>query len=76
MSGGVDLSESKNKFDIAKRIGDTILYANNWHNLTVVNLIENYTTSNQKIIFDCGISDFFIKGKSAILISFEIKVSL
>ncbi len=62
MSGGVDLNESKNKFDIAKRIGDTILYANNWHNFTVVNLIENYTTSNQKIIFDCGISDFFIKG--------------
>jgi S-formylglutathione hydrolase FrmB len=62
MSGGVDLSESKSKFDIIKRIGDTILFANNWHDLSIINLIENYTTTSQKIIFDCGIKDIFIKG--------------
>lgn len=62
MSGGVDLKESKNKFDIIKRIGDTILQANNWHDLTVINLIENYTNTTVKIIFDCGNRDIFIDG--------------
>lgn len=62
MSGGVDLNESRNKFEIAKRIGDTISYANNWKNLSVLNLVENYTGTNLKIIFDCGIDDIFIDG--------------
>ncbi len=62
MSGGVDLKESKNRFDIIKRIGDTILQANNWHNMTVINLIENYTNTYVKIIFDCGEKDIFIDG--------------
>jgi S-formylglutathione hydrolase FrmB len=62
MSGGVDLKESKNRFDIMKRIGDTILQANNWHNMTVINLIENYTNTGVKIFFDCGDKDIFIEG--------------
>jgi S-formylglutathione hydrolase FrmB len=62
MSGGVDLSESKNRFEIMKRIGDTVLQAQNWHDLTVVNLVENYTSTPVKIIFDCGIKDIFIEG--------------
>lgn len=49
MSGGVDLNESKNRFHIMKRIGDTILQANNWHDMSVVNLIENYTSTAVKI---------------------------
>jgi len=62
MSGGVDLSQSRNKFDISKRIGDTLLQANNWHDLTVINLVEQYTHTTLKIIFDCGDQDIFIEG--------------
>jgi S-formylglutathione hydrolase FrmB len=62
MSGGVDLKESKNRFDISKRIGDTILHAKEWHDLTVINLIENYINTDVKIIFDCGTGDIFIDG--------------
>lgn len=62
MSGGVDLSETKSRFDVSKRIGDTILQAGNWHDLTVINVIENYTITDVKIIFDCGIGDIFIEG--------------
>jgi S-formylglutathione hydrolase FrmB len=58
MSGGVNLIESKNKFDVAKRIGDT----SNWKNYTIVNLIEKYASTNYAIIFDCGVNDFFIEG--------------
>ena len=62
MSGGVDLAESRNRFDIMKRIGDTILQAKAWHDMTVINLIENYTGTDLKIIFDCGDKDIFIEG--------------
>lgn len=62
MSGGVDLNESKNRFHIMKRIGDTILQANNWHDMTVINLIEKYPNTNLKIYFDCGEKDIFISG--------------
>ena len=62
MSGGMDLMESKNRFDIMKRIGDTVLQAKAWHDMTVINLIENYTNTSLKIIFDCGDKDIFIDG--------------
>ena len=35
MSGGADLSYSRNKFDVMKRIGDTIAYADNWKKYSV-----------------------------------------
>jgi S-formylglutathione hydrolase FrmB len=62
LSGGVDLMESKNRFDVSKRIGDTLMHAKEWHDLTVINLIENYTGTGLKIIFDCGTRDIFIDG--------------
>ena len=62
MSGGMDLSESRNRFQIMKRIGDTTANAQNWHDYSVVNVIENYTNTPVKIIFDCGIKDIFING--------------
>lgn len=60
MSGVIDLKESKNTYDISKRIGDTILHAKEWHDFSVINLIENYTNTDVKIIFDCGDKDIFI----------------
>ena len=62
MSGLVDLKESKNRFEISKRIGDTITHAKDWHNLSVINLIENYKHTKLKILFDCGDKDIFIDG--------------
>jgi S-formylglutathione hydrolase FrmB len=57
MSGGVDLNYSRNKFDIIKRIGDTINYADNWKKYIVMNVIESYPKDSLAIIFDCGNSD-------------------
>ena len=59
MSGGVDLSFSRNKFDVSKRIGDTLRYADNWKNYSVINLIEKKPAQPLKIIIDCGTEDFF-----------------
>lgn len=62
MSGGVDLKESRNRFDISNRIGDTITHATAWHEMAVINLIEKYPHTKLKIIFDCGDRDIFIAG--------------
>jgi S-formylglutathione hydrolase FrmB len=61
MSGGMDLSDSRNKFDILKRIGDTITQASRWHNLSIIYMIEQYTNTPVKLLFDCGNKDIFIE---------------
>lgn len=59
MSGGVDLNASRNKYDIIKRIGDTISYTNNWKQYSVINVVEKYPADSLAIIIDCGTEDFF-----------------
>ena len=59
ISGGVDLNYSRNKFDVMKRIGDTVFYAENWKKYSVINVVENYPKDSLAIIFDCGIEDIF-----------------
>ena len=66
MSGGVDLNFSRNKFDVVKRIGDTINYASNWKNYSVINVVENYPKDSLAIIFDCGTEDFFYNNNHAL----------
>ena len=59
MSGGVDLYASRNKYDIMKRIGDTITHRDNWSKYSVINVVENYPADSIAIIIDCGTEDFF-----------------
>jgi S-formylglutathione hydrolase FrmB len=59
MSGGVDLNSSRSKFDIAKRVGDTVNHAENWTNYSVSHVVERYPLDSIAIIFDCGVDDFF-----------------
>ncbi len=59
MSGGVDINSCRRQFDIGKRLGDTLVNAGNWKNLTVINLIEKKPADNLAIIIDCGIDDIF-----------------
>ena len=59
MSGGVDLYSSRDKFDIIKRIGDTVQFAGNWKNYSVINVIETNPSDSLAIIIDCGTEDFF-----------------
>lgn len=61
MSGGVDLNFSRNKFDVSKRIGDTIKYADNWKKYSVISIVEKKPASPLRIIIDCGTEDFFYK---------------
>lgn len=59
MSGGLDIRPFPRNWDISKRLGT---YAENkvvWEENTVINLIHLLDGKNLKIIFDCGVDDFF-----------------
>lgn len=58
-SGGVDFNPFKNKWEIVDKIGDTINHKDNWKNMTIINMIDNYPIKSLSIIFDCGVDDFF-----------------
>ncbi len=65
MSGGVDLQPFKKNWQIAQKIGDTVNYAANWVNYSVMTLVEQKPKDSLAIIIDCGTEDFFyeVNGK-------------
>ena len=66
MSGGVDLNDSKGKFDVMKRLGDTIQHADNWQKYSMLYVIENRPQQSLAIMFDCGVNDFFYEGNKSL----------
>jgi len=59
MSGGVDIRPFPLQWDIAKRLGSYAEHKANWENNTVINLVHLLNGKNLKILFDCGVDDFF-----------------
>lgn len=59
MSGVVDLYSSRNKYDLMKRIGDTVNHKENWKKYSAIDFIENYPKDSLAIIIDCGLDDAF-----------------
>tara|TARA_B110000285_G_scaffold120548_1_gene136327 strand:- start:1042 stop:1854 length:813 start_codon:yes stop_codon:yes gene_type:complete len=59
MSGGLDIRDFPTSWDISKRLGNYDLYKENWEKNTVINLVYLLKEDNLKLIFDCGIDDFF-----------------
>lgn len=66
MSGGVDLYATRNKYDLLKRLGDTISHAMNWKKFSVINVVEQYPKDSLDIIIDCGTEDFFYNDNRAL----------
>ncbi len=66
ISGGVNLNSSRNKFDIAKRIGDTATHAGNWTTYSIFKVVEQPPKDSLAIIIDCGISDAFYNDNRAL----------
>ncbi len=60
MSGVMDLSPYKGKYDIVKYFGDT-LNNQNFYTYSVVNLVKKAPAQTISVIFDCGVSDAFIE---------------
>ncbi|MDO5971765.1 alpha/beta hydrolase family protein [Flavivirga aquimarina] len=59
MSGGVDIRPFSLKWEIAKRLGTYAENPKNWEENTVINLVYLLNGKNLKILFDCGVDDFF-----------------
>ena len=60
MSGGFNLIETRHKYDLYKRIGDTT-NMEAWKKYSMVNIAETAKNDSLSIIFDCGIKDQFFK---------------
>lgn len=60
-SGGVDIRPFPNNWDLAKRLGTYASYRENWEKNTVINMVEVLKGRSMKIIFDCGLDDFFLE---------------
>ncbi len=61
MSGGVDFRPFPDKWGIKKYLGDYNSNKENWDKNVVVNLVDSLQNGELKIIFDCGVNDFFIQ---------------
>jgi len=59
MSGGLDLQPYPNHWDISKRLGSQSENKKRWSENSVINMIYLLDGRNLKLIFDCGIDDFF-----------------
>jgi S-formylglutathione hydrolase FrmB len=66
MSGGVDMRPFPNNWHISRRIGDSLHYADNWKNYSVITVIEKPPADSLAIIVDCGTDDFFYKVNKAL----------
>jgi S-formylglutathione hydrolase FrmB len=59
MSGALDVTYIKGKYQLEKRLGDSILNVANYNSHSTYAMIDTITT-NQKIIVDCGTEDFVL----------------
>jgi len=59
MSGVLDIRPFSNNFDIHKRLGDYSKHKENWEENTVINMVYRLDGKNLKLIFDCGVDDYF-----------------
>jgi len=59
MSGGVDLCPFPNNWKISERLGKYAEYPDNWEQNSVVNMLYLLDGKSLKLIFDCGVKDFF-----------------
>ena len=58
MSGGFNLIETRHKYDLYKKIGDTI-NIEAWKKFSMVHLVEKIKNDSLSILIDCGIKDQF-----------------
>lgn len=61
MSGGVDFRPFPDNWGIKKYLGDYNTHKENWDRNVVINLVDSLQNGELKIIFDCGVNDFFIQ---------------
>jgi len=58
MSGALNLTYLKTRFDVSKRLGDTIKNANYYKDWSIISLLEKNPQIRMPMIIDCGREDF------------------
>jgi len=61
MSGGVDLTYSTVKWEIASKIGSYELYPERWRNHSIINMLDQIENGFMPVLLDCGYEDIFIE---------------
>lgn len=61
MSGGVDIRPFPKNWHMADSLGKYEDNKDVWDKHTVINLVENLKPNQSKIVFECGVADFFYK---------------
>jgi S-formylglutathione hydrolase FrmB len=62
MCGGVDLRPwRQNNWDLKGVLGEPSRFWENWEQNSIVKMVETMPATQQKIIIDCGIDDFFVE---------------
>jgi enterochelin esterase-like enzyme len=59
VGGGLDIRPFPNGWDLPKRLGSYSDHKAFWEENTVINLVYKIKGNDLKLIFDCGINDFF-----------------
>jgi len=62
MSGGLDFRPFPENWDLPKRLGDYAKSPDHWEENTVINMVHLLKGGGLKLIFDCGVNDFFYDG--------------
>ena len=60
-SGGVDIRDFPNSWDIKDLIGEKRKNRKVWNEFSIFNLIENLNDGDLKLLIDCGYDDFFFE---------------
>jgi S-formylglutathione hydrolase FrmB len=60
MSGALDVTYIKTRYQVEKRLGDTATHAANWLSHSTFAMLDTLQPTNQKIIVDCGTEDFVL----------------
>ena len=58
MSGALNLCYIKSRFDVSKRLGDTLKNANYYKDWSIISLLEKNPSIKLPMIIDCGREDF------------------
>ncbi len=61
MSGGVDLTYSTKRWEIAEKLGSYEEYPERWNTNSIMKLADKFSVIESKLLIDCGIDDIFIE---------------
>ena len=61
MSGGVDLTYSTVKWEIAQKLGSYEEYPQRWRKHSAVNMVDLFKDHSLALFIDCGVEDIFIQ---------------